>query len=342
MASLAVVILNWNGKELLKEFLPQVLDNSANFDIVVVDNNSIDGSVELLREYFPNVIILQLDNNYGFAGGYNRALLELNYEYVILLNSDVAPSSKWIEPLVSVLDNDQTIAVAVPKILDYKNPSLFEYAGAAGGFIDYLGYPFCRGRVFDMLEVDNGQYDDSMELFWASGAAFAVRRELFLSVGGFDEDFFAHQEEIDLCWRIQKWGYKIQYVPQSSVFHLGGGTLGHENPRKTYLNFRNSLFMILKNQHSEIYKTLFFRMLLDGVAAAKYLLTLDFANFSAVFRAHIHFYNKFSLFYKKRCELRNMSGDHNVSTIFPKSIVLQYFLFRKRTYQMLAEAAKVH
>ncbi len=342
MSNTAVVILNWNGKKLLQEFLPQVIENSDLCDIVVVDNCSNDGSVEFLIEKFPNVIILQLDKNYGFAGGYNRALEQLKYEFVILLNSDVAPTSKWIEPLISTLENNQIIAVAVPKILDYKKPNLFEYAGAAGGFIDKLGYPFCRGRVFDTIEADCGQYNDSIELFWASGAAFAVRRELFLSIGGFDEDFFAHQEEIDLCWRIQKWGYKIMYVPQSSVFHLGGGTLGHENPRKTYLNFRNSLFMILKNQHSEIYKTLFFRMLLDGVAAAKYLLTLDFANFSAVLRAHIHFYRKFSLFYKKRCELRNMSGDHNVSTIFPKSIVLQYFLLKKRTYQMLAEAVKVH
>lgn len=342
MSNTAVVILNWNGKELLKEFLPQVLLNSANFEIVVVDNNSTDGSVELLRENFPNVIILQLDKNYGFAGGYNRALEHLKYEFVILLNSDVAPTSKWIEPLISTLENNQTIAVAVPKILDYKNPSLFEYAGAAGGFIDKLGYPFCRGRVFDTIEADCGQYNDSIELFWASGAAFAVRRELFLSIGGFDEDFFAHQEEIDLCWRIQKWGYKIMFVPQSSVFHLGGGTLGHENPRKTYLNFRNSLFMILKNQHSRIYRTLFSRMLLDGVAATKFLVAFDFANFGAVFRAHMHFYKHFSLFYKKRCELRKISGDHLVSTVFPKSIVLKYYLLKKRTYKNLMDTSKEH
>lgn len=335
MASSAVIILNWNGKELLKEFLPQVVENSANVDIVVVDNCSTDGSVEFIRGNFINVIILQLDNNYGFAGGYNRALKVLDYDYVILLNSDVAPKKRWIEPLIATLEHDESIAVVVPKILDYKSPNLFEYAGAAGGFIDYLGYPYCRGRVFDTIEVDFGQYNDSVELFWASGAAFAVKRDVYLSVGGLDEDFFAHQEEIDLCWRIQKWGYKIQYMPQSCIYHLGGGTLSQGNPRKTYLNFRNGLFMILKNQHSHLYKTLFTRMLLDGVAALKYLLTLDTANFVAIVKAHIAFYIRFPLFYKKRRELMRQSGEHQVNHVFQKSIVYCYYLLRKRTYNEL-------
>lgn len=329
----AVVILNWNGELLLKEFLPIVVANNDGYDIVVVDNFSSDDSVAFVKREFPYVHILQLDMNYGFAGGYNRALKVLDYEYVILLNSDVAPSSGWINPLVQILEANNNIAVAVPKIMDYKNPTQFEYAGAAGGFIDYLGYPFCRGRIFDTLEVDSGQYNDSIELFWASGAAFAVKRSVFIKVGGFDEDFFAHQEEIDLCWRIQKVGGIVQYAPESCVYHLGGGTLSQDNPRKTYLNFRNGLYMILKNQDSKtLFVTLLKRMLLDGVAAVRFLLSLDYKNFWSVLKAHIYFYLNFMLFYRKRKELSNIENAILPKHILRKSIVFQYFILKKKYF----------
>ena len=274
MHNTAIVILNWNGESLLKEFLPNAIKHSPDADIVVVDNFSSDNSVELLKKEFPSVKLLQLSSNYGFAGGYNRALKLLDYEFVILLNSDASPAENWLNPLLNALKEDDQIAIAVPKIKDYKSSSKFEYAGAAGGFIDYLGYPFCRGRIFDVVEEDVFQYEDSIEVFWASGAAFAIKRELFLQIGGFDEGFFAHQEEIDLCWRINNMGFKIVYMPQSVVYHLGGATLSSSNPHKTYLNFRNNLLMILKNYPSnKLYHILLLRFILDGIAGLKFLVS---------------------------------------------------------------------
>ncbi|MFV0237108.1 MAG: glycosyltransferase family 2 protein, partial [Flavobacteriales bacterium] len=243
---IAIVILNWNGKKLLAQFLPSVIQNSLKSDVYVIDNASEDDSVSFLRRYYPSIQLIQNKENYGFSKGYNEGLKLIKAEIVCLLNSDVEVTENWIAPIQKLFEKDQNIAVVQPKLLDYKKRTHFEYAGAAGGFLDYLGYPFCRGRIFDTLEEDLGQYDDEMEIFWASGAAFFIRKQIFDEVGGFDEDYFAHQEEIDLCWRVKNRGYKVFYTHESLVFHLGGATLSNMNSQKTFLNFRNSLFNLLK------------------------------------------------------------------------------------------------
>ena len=296
----AVVILNWNGASLLREFLPSVLagtpENIAT--TIVVDNGSTDDSIEVLRKAFPYVRTIVLDKNYGFAQGYNLALRQIadEFEYVVLLNSDVAVEPGWLEPLVSCLENNEQIGAVQPKILSYSDkkqglPDIrFEYAGAAGGFIDRNGYPYCRGRIFSVCEIDNGQYDEPMQIFWATGAALMVRVKLYLELGGLDEVFFAHMEEIDLCWRILLAGKQIWVIPQSVVYHLGGGSLPAENPRKTYLNFRNNLLLLHKNlPKDQRRKTLFKRRLLDTLAWAKFILMLDFKNAHAIVKAHMHF-----------------------------------------------------
>lgn len=244
---IAVVILNYNGEEHLRRFLPSVVSNSGGADIVVADNGSTDGSLELLEREFTTVRRVVLDKNYGFAEGYNRALAELaEYDSYVLLNSDVQTPKGWLEPLVECLYSAPDIAAVGPKILSVVNPEKFEYAGAAGGFIDYLGYPFCRGRILSVTETDEGQYDDSREVFWVSGAAFCVKREVYNALGGLCGEFFAHMEEIDLCWRMQLAGYRIMVEPRSVVYHLGGGTMPNESPNKLYLNYRNNLAMLFK------------------------------------------------------------------------------------------------
>ena len=249
MYKIAVVILNWNGREFLDRFLPGVVRHSSSHDvkIIVADNGSSDDSVEFIRNKFKNVEIIELDKNYGFAGGYNKAFEKINSEYYILLNSDVEVSGNWIEPIIKKMDDDQDVAAAMPKILSYQNRSKFEYAGAAGGFIDKWGYPFCRGRILNNIEPDNNQYNNSIEIFWASGACLFIKSKIFHDTGGFDDDFFAHMEEIDLCWRIKNLGYKIYCYPCSQVYHVGGGTLPNETPAKLFFNFRNSLYLLLKN-----------------------------------------------------------------------------------------------
>ena len=243
----AVVILNYNGEHHLRRFLPSVIDNTRGADIVVADNGSTDGSLQLLATEFSAVRTIALEENYGFAEGYNRALAQLNeYNYFVLLNSDVQTPEGWLEPLIARLESDSSIAVTAPKILSVEQPEMFEYAGAAGGYIDYLGYPFCRGRILSTVEQDSGQYDDARELFWVSGAAFCVRRSVYFSLGGLCGDFFAHMEEIDLCWRMQLAGWKVVVEPKSTVYHLGGGTLATQSPRKVFLNHRNNLAMLYR------------------------------------------------------------------------------------------------
>lgn len=291
MKSIAVVILNYNGAEMLKRFLPIVLRNSTPLaHVIVADNASTDNSVEVMRVKFPQVQLIKLDKNYGFAEGYNRALEQVNSDYYLLLNSDVEVTEGWIEPMFSVMESDNTISACQPKLLDYKRKSHFEYAGAAGGFIDRYGYPYCRGRIFDTIEEDLGQYDTMCDIFWATGAALMIRSADYWSVGGLDGRFFAHMEEIDLCWRIRARGRRVVAVTCSTVYHLGGATLNYNNPRKTFLNFRNNLLMLYKNLPDKEYAyVMFVRRVLDYVAALKFLLTGDYANYKAVIDARREF-----------------------------------------------------
>ena len=290
----AVIILNWNGSRLLRRYLPSVSANTGAVGrVIVADNGSSDDSLRVLRSEFPRVEVWAFPENYGFAGGYNRALsraLEQGYEYTVLLNSDVETPAGWLEPLVSFLDTHPEVGAVQPKILSDEHRDTFEYAGASGGFLDKHGYPYCRGRIFGTCEKDHGQYDDPIQVFWATGAALTVRTRAYADAGGLDEDFFAHMEEVDRCWRVQRQGWQLWAVPQSVVYHLGGGSLPAGNPRKTYLNFRNNLLLLHKNlPDSTRRRKLFVRRLLDTVAWAKFVATFDWKNAAAVFRAHRHF-----------------------------------------------------
>ena len=288
----AVIILNWNGEKLLREFLPSVIKTTDTkiADVIVADNGSTDNSVAIIKTEFPSVKLLKFAENYGFAEGYNRAIAETNYKYTILLNSDVETTTGWVNTLFEYMEDNPNVGACQPKIRAYHAKDTFEYAGASGGFLDKNGYTYCRGRVFATVEKDNGQYDSIIPIFWATGATLMVRSQLYIDAGGLDKDFFAHMEEIDLCWRILLKGYQIMVVPQSMVYHLGGGSLPASNPRKTYLNFRNNLLLLHKNlPDSTRNKTLFRRRLLDTIAWAKFVATLDFKNASAVWRAHCDF-----------------------------------------------------
>ena len=289
---IAVIILNWNGHDLLNEYLPQVVatTDSAVADIIVADNGSTDNSVELLKTKFPEVKLLQFDTNHGFAQGYNLAIEQTQYKYTILLNSDVATAPGWITPLYEYMEASPNVGACQPKLLAYKQKDEFEYAGASGGFIDRNGYPYCRGRIFGTVEKDRGQYDDVISVFWATGAALMIRSQVYLTAGGLDKDFFAHMEEIDLCWRVLLMGYDIKVVPQSVAYHLGGGSLPASNPRKTYLNFRNNLLMLHKNlPDATRNRKLFVRRLLDTIAWAKFMATFDLKNANAILKAHNDF-----------------------------------------------------
>lgn len=292
--STAILILNWNGASLLREFLPSVVEgtNPTLATVIVVDNGSDDDSRDVLTKDFPSVRTMFLDKNYGYAEGYNKAVAQLadEFKYVVLLNSDVAVHAGWVEPLVDFMDKHPEVGACQPKILSYLHPTQFEYAGASGGFIDRNGYPYCRGRIFNHCETDNGQYDNAMPVFWATGAALMVRPEVYLEVGGLDAPFFAHMEEIDLCWRIHLAGLQVWVVPQSVVYHLGGGSLPAENPRKTYLNFRNNLLLLHKNlPDATRRRKLLRRRLLDTLAWFKFVCTLDMKNAAAIWRAHRDF-----------------------------------------------------
>lgn len=334
----AVVILNWNGLKLLKTYMPDVVKNSnvKGAEIIVADNNSTDGSIEYLKEFYPSVKLVLLDENYGFAGGYNRALAQIDAEYYLLLNSDVAPGKNWLPPLLSVLDSDMNIAACSPKIKSYKEPQMFEYAGAAGGFIDKYGYPFCRGRLFDLLEKDEGQYEETIPVFWGSGAALLIRSEIYINCGGLDEHFFAHMEEIDLCWRVKNRGYDIVSVPQSEVYHLGGGTLNQQNSHKTYLNFRNNLFMLVKNLPKKRFKRrILIRMILDGVAGLHFLVGGEFSFFIAVIKAHFSFYKDLGLMLKKRKELLPGAKKDTHDEMFNGSLVWHFFVRKQKRFSEL-------
>jgi len=327
----AVVILNWNGKDLLEKFLPSVVRFSSGATVYVADNASTDNSVSFVSEFFPTVKIIQNKMNGGYAKGYNDALKNLSEDIFVLLNSDVELTENWLPPLISEFEKDASVVAAQPKILDYKNKDYFEYAGAAGGFIDKYGYPYCRGRIFNTLEKDMGQYNDVSEIFWASGACLFVKSEAFWKAGGLDEDYFAHQEEIDLCWRLQAKGGKILYVGASEVYHVGGATLATLNPKKTFYNFRNSLLNLLKNAAgTKAITALFVRMLLDGLAAFQFLFQGKPKHFFAILKAHYSFYCMVPKFIQKR---KVFSSTLKYYTI--KSIVFQYFINNRKVFTQL-------
>lgn len=335
MIKAAIVILNWNGKQFLQKFLPSVIEYSSlpDVQILIADNGSSDDSIPFLRKNHPSVRIIEMDKNHGFAGGYNLALQEVESDYYILLNSDVEVTEGWIQPIIKPMDDDPSIAACMPKIKDYHRKDHFEYAGAAGGYIDRLGYTFCRGRIFNVVEKDRDQYNSRTEIFWATGACLAIRAQLFHETGGFDTDFFAHMEEIDLCWRLKNRGYRILFSPDSEVFHVGGGSLPVNHPHKTYLNFRNNLFLLYKNLSPHHFRRkIGTRQILDGVAALKFLFGLEFRNFASVIRAHIsYFFNIHLLKTKRKNNLEhNKAYDH--PEIYPHSIVFDFFFRKKKKF----------
>lgn len=349
MTKIAIVILNWNGIGFLRRFMPCVTSNSTSerVEIWVADNGSTDGSIGFLREMFPDVRLLEFDRNYGFAGGYNMALDKIKAEYYILLNSDVMVTPGWTEPLLRVMEDDKSIAACMPKIKDLKRREYFEHAGASGGFIDILGYPFCRGRIFNVLEKDTGQYDDLREVFWATGACMMVRGSHWQEEGGLDETFFAHMEEIDLCWRLKNSGKKIIACPSSVVYHLGGGTLPQYHPRKTFWNFRNSLLMLVKNLPPGKLYLVFIRLMFDWLSVIKFIAAFSFANSFAVLRAHLSFFGLIPGYLVKRRE----QHQRNIATkcyrtgkksllrkhgeIYPGMVVIDFFLLKRRYFTQI-------
>lgn len=327
MKSIAVVILNWNGKKLLETFLPSVIKYSQGAAIYVADNASGDDSVAFVKAAFPEVKIILNQGNYGYAKGYNEALKQVNETYYALINSDVEVTEGWLNPVLELFENDPQTAVIQPKICDYKNRPYFEYAGAAGGFIDKYGFPFCRGRIFETIEKDNGQYDDESEIFWASGACLFIRKNIFHDLKGFDEDFFAHQEEIDLCWRAFNKNYKVKYSCKSVVYHVGGATLHNSSPKKTFLNFRNSLYMLAKNlPGNKLFTTLFLRLCLDGLAGIRFIFQGNFLHTLAIIKAHFHFY------FNLRKNLTKRESKQYKNYYKTHSIVYHYFVKNGRIF----------
>ncbi len=329
---IAIVILNWNGKKLLERFLPSVINFSTGVaEVYLADNASTDDSVSYTKQHFPSVHIIQNSINGGYAKGYNDALQNIDADVYCLLNSDVEVTENWLQPIIDTFNNFPDVTVIQPKLLDFKNKEKFEYAGAGGGFIDFLGYPYCRGRVFNTLEKDTGQFDDISPIFWASGACMFIRATIFREAGGLDEDYFAHQEEIDLCWRVQNLGYKIYYVGKSTVYHVGGATLQESNPQKTFLNFRNSLLNVVKNVPKRwfLFVTVS-RLILDGIAGLKFMLELRPIHTFAILKAHLSFYKNFYKFLKKR---KRIQKRHNYS--IHNSIVWQYFILGRKQFSKL-------
>jgi len=338
MDKTAIVILNWNGIDFLKMFLGNVIRNSTYNDTViyVADNGSTDGSTEWIAENHKEVNLIKLDINHGFAGGYNLAINQIKAQYYVLLNSDIEVTENWLHPLVSFMDNNPDVASCQPKILSFNKKNYFEYAGAAGSFIDKYGYPFCRGRIFDKVEKDIGQYDSKIDIFWSSGACMIVRGEAWNKCGGFDASFFAHMEEIDLCWRFHKAGYRVSYIPGSVVFHIGGGALPYNSPFKTYLNFRNSLFLLYKNlPANKLHSTLFKRKLLDGIAALMFLIRGRFSNVKSVWKAHIDYYKSIDELKVKRALAQNLEITKIPPPVLNKSIVFEFYLKGNKTYDCL-------
>jgi GT2 family glycosyltransferase len=324
----AVVILNYNGLGFLKQFLPNVIENSPEADVIIIDNCSTDHSLSFLKENFPQTQVICNEKNYGFAGGYNHGLAQIQHENLVLLNSDVEVTPNWLTPILKRAAENPSIAAIQPKLLDFNKREYFEYAGAAGGFLDKFGYAFCKGRIFDSLEKDLGQYQTPVDIFWATGASFFIKAKVFKDLGGFDERFFAHMEEIDLCWRIHNAGFTIQYEPSSVVYHVGGGTLNKTNPFKTYLNFRNNLAMLYKNLPSnKLFPVIFTRLILDGISSLKFLKDGNVKDFFAVAKAHFGFYAMIPYLTKKR------GGSYQAYRKLSNfSVVWRYFVKKQKTY----------
>ncbi len=335
--NVAVVILNFNGKKLLQKFLPAVIKHSLQATIYVADNASTDDSISFLKAEFPTVKLIELKKNHGFAKGYNQALKEVKADYFVLLNSDVEITSNWIEPIINLMETDKTIAASQPKILAYNAKDEFEYAGACGGFIDKYGYPFCRGRIFDTLEKDTAQYNQPLEVFWATGACMFVRANIFNDLKGFDDFYFAHMEEIDLCWRIKNQQHKIMVVPQSLVYHVGGGTLNKLSPQKTFLNFRNSLISLTKNNASgSLFFKIMTRLILDGVAGIKFFIEGNPLHTWAIIKAHFSFYGNFKSTLQLRKEIKSAQNyKPSNNQIYQSSIVFDYYIKKKKFFSDL-------
>jgi GT2 family glycosyltransferase len=339
MPKVAISILNYNGLKLLQTYLPIVTQHHPLNEIFIIDNASTDESVQWLNSNYPEIKIIRHQENLGFTRGYNEGLKHIQADYYVLMNNDIRTTENWLLPVLELMESRSDIAVCMPKLLDDKNPEYFEYAGASGGFLDVLAYPFCRGRIFLELEKDVHQYDDEREIFWATGACMVVRASTFWEAGGFDDDFFAHMEEIDLCWRLLNMGYKIYVQPKSKVYHLGGGTLNKINPQKTYLNFRNSLITLLKNHpKKKLCWKIFLRLVLDGVAGIKFLLEGNGKHTLSVIQAHFYFYKHFRKFWNKR---KIFDKQHRINYTFSptyrKSIVLQHYVFGKKKFSQLGK-----
>ena len=336
MTKTAVVILNWNGQQYLRKFLPSVITHSRNAEIWVIDNGSTDDSVKLIEEEFPTVSLLKLPKNLGFTGGYNEGLKQIPADYYVLLNSDIEVSENWLSRPIEILENNPKAAACQPKILSYNDKRNFEYAGAAGGFIDILGYPFCRGRLFHIVEEDKKQYDTEREIFWASGACFFVKADIYHAFGGLNSLFFAHMEEIELCWRMKNAGYSIHYTPESVVYHVGGGTLSNDNSFKSYLNFRNGLAMLYINlPSSRLFWIIFPRLILDGVAGLSYLLHGKPKNLIAIIRAHFHFYGMIGKLKTIRKEVQESRVSPNMIGLYNKLLIFDFSILRKRRFDKL-------
>ncbi len=337
MKKIAIVILNWNGRNLLEKFLPFVVKyNSAEADIVIADNASSDDSAAFLEKNYPAVRLIRLAQNFGFAKGYNEALKQVQADYYVLLNSDVEVTPGWLDPVIEMMDRNPSIGAAQPKILSYNQRTQFEYAGAAGGFIDKYGFPFCRGRIFNSFEEDSGQYDDEKEIFWATGACLFIRAPLYHEAGGLDEDFFAHMEEIDLCWRIKNLGHRVMYCPRSKIYHVGGGTLSKVSPQKTFLNFRNNMILLFKNHSPEYFLVkVFLRGCLDMVAALKFLLSGQPGHFLAVLRAHASFDSTIGRSIRKRKEMKKRIRHYTDTAVYRGIIVFDYYLKGKKKFSEL-------
>lgn len=328
---LAIVILNWNGKNHLANFLPSVVKYSAANRIILADNNSADDSIEFVKSNFPTIEIVVNEENGGFAKGYNDALKKIDAKYYCLLNSDVEVSENWtVAPLEALMSN-ANLAVCQPKIKSYQHKEYFEYAGAAGGYIDKLGYPFCRGRVFNELEKDQGQYNQNQSIFWATGACMFIKSEVFHQNGGFDATYFAHMEEIDLCWRLKNKGYQIEYIANSTVYHLGGGTLSNLNPQKTFLNFRNSLLTLYKNEYSsKVYYKIFIRLILDGVAALKFIFEGNWKHAFSILKAHNSFYQLV-----RKIPAKGQKDYKTHAEIYKGLIISEYYLLKNKKFTQL-------
>ncbi len=336
--STAIVILNWNGSTYLQQFLPVLIKHTTlpGVDIIVADNASTDSSLKVLEEEFPAIRTIVLDKNYGFAGGYNKAFQQIEADYYVLLNSDVEVTENWLEPLIRFMDENKLVGACQPKILSYLQRNCFEHAGAAGGYIDRFGFPFCRGRILGIAEEEKGQYDSIVDVFWATGACLFIRSEVYWTVGGMDDEFFAHMEEIDLCWRMRSRGYRIVCIPESSVYHVGGGALNYESPHKTYLNFRNNLLLLYKNlPNKQLENILNWRFVFDYAAALQLFVTGKPKNALSVMKARKDFKNMMPGFEEKRKQNILHATCEIIPEIFQKSIVLEYYLKGKKTFSSL-------